>query len=152
MKKLLTILTLLTIFSANKAYAYGTDAESFSVNVTMASTISFLQQPDDLTIDTLLPGVAAADATAFIADGDDNQTLSCSFSGVGIDNENETLTLYEDNNSANSNFIEADFTTGCNDGGASIIMLLVGADDTTDDDIGKTFGSDGSITLSVAYI
>jgi len=151
MKKLLICSALASLVSAN-AMAYNV-TETFTVSVTMASAISFSTAPGNISISSLKPATADTATTTFTVDGDDAQTLTCSLSGTDVTSGANNATLYKDSDKAAnpSDTLIAGLTTDCNDGTSSTITLTVESGDTDASDIGKSFGVDGNVTLTVAY-
>jgi len=118
----------------------------------MASAISFTQAPGNLAINSLKPGIAESTSTVFVADGDNSQTLSCSFSHGDYNSGDNSLILYKDVNPGDTDFIEASLsTTGCNDETVNVILLTLSSGDTNATNIGKTYQASGEVTLALAY-
>jgi len=150
MKKLL-ITTIAGLVSLN-ANAYNI-TDTLTVSVNMASAITFNLQPNNIAIPSLVPGESATTGVFFNVDGDNSQTMVCSLSGIGISGESSNnAILYRDSDDSNTgDTIVASLGTECFDSIDSLITLHIEASDTDAADIGKVFGVDGNVTLTVAY-
>jgi len=121
----------------------------------MAVPISFSEQPTEMNITGLVPGVAGSTTEDFTVAGLPSLNLACALTQQDL--SGSTLTLYHMGDKAGnpSDTIVGDISTTCNnDGSASTITFSVLAGATTDDDIGKTFATDSgqAITITVSYL